>query len=210
MKRQILAFLMLCLGLTAMAQQITKYEYWLDTSHAERTIRSAETGNLEFTVDVGNLCHGLHAFYFRAQDSDGKWSSPSSSYFYCIDKGSTSQGVSQYEYWLDQNAAERVTANSQGSTIGLDVDISTLLIGLHTFTFRYKDDMGHWSAPQTSYFLVPIRQNGSDIQNTYEYWLDNKQGEKVQVKGYNGVIDLSLDVNTLPTGLHSLSFRATD
>ena len=201
---------MLCLGLTAMAQQITKYEYWLDTGHAERTIHQTETGNLEFTVDVGNLCHGLHALYFRAQDSDGRWSSPLSSYFYCIDKGATSQGVSQYEYWLDQNAAERVTANSQGSTIGLDVDISTLLTGLHTFTFRYKDDMGHWSAPQTSYFLVPIRQNGSNIQNTYEYWLDNKQGEKVQVKGYSGVIDLSLDVNTLPTGLHSLSFRATD
>lgn len=210
MKRQILAFLMLCLGLTAMAQQITKYEYWLDTSHAERTIRSAETGNLEFTVEVGNLCHGLHALNFRAQDSEGKWSSPSSSYFYCIDKESTSQGVSQYEYWLDQNAAERVTANGQGSTINLDVDISTLLTGLHTFTFRYKDDMEHWSAPQTSYFLVPIRQNGSDIQNTYEYWIDNKQNEKVQFKGYNGVIDLSLDVNTLPTGLHSLSFRATD
>lgn len=201
---------MLCLGLTAMAQQITKYEYWLDTGHAERTIRPAEIGSLEFTIDVGNLCHGLHSLNFRAQDSEGRWSSPSSSYFYCIDKESTSQGVSQYEYWLDQNAAERVTANGQGSTINLDVDISTLLTGLHTFSFRYKDGMGHWSAPQTSYFLVPIRQNGSDIQNTYEYWIDNKQGEKVQVKGYNGVIDLSLDVNTLPIGLHSLSFRATD
>ena len=79
MKQQILAFLMLCLGLSAMAQQITKYEYWLDTGHAERTKRATETGNLEFTVDVGKLCHGLHALTFRAQDSEGKWSSPSSS-----------------------------------------------------------------------------------------------------------------------------------
>lgn len=210
MKRQILAFLMLCFGLSTLAQQITKYEYWLDTSHAERTTQATGTGNLEFAIDVGNLCPGLHALYFRAQDSEGKWSSPSSSYFFCMDNESTSQGISQYEYWLDQNVTERVITNGQGSTINLDIDISTLLTGLHTFIFRYKDDRGHWSVPQTIYFLVPIRQNGSDIQNTYEYWIDNKQGEKVQVKGYNGVIDLSLDVNTLPAGLHSLSFRATD
>ena len=193
MKRQILAFLMLCLGLTAIAQQITKYEYWLDTGHAERTIHLTETGSLEFTVDVGNLCHGLHALNFRAQDSDGRWSSPSSSYFYCIDKGSTSQGVSQYEYWLDQNAAERVTANGQGQTISLDVDISTLLIGLHTFTFRYKDDIGHWSAPQTSYFLVSPERKWKNGIKAYRYWFNDSTSKSAVKTVSPAVIPFTLE-----------------
>lgn len=201
---------MLCLGTTAMAQQIQKYEYWLDQGHAVRTVWTGGTNELDFDVDVSDVNHGLHTLNFRAQDSKGKWSAPSTTYFFCLANGPASHGVSLYEYWLDKDITAKTVTNNSSSSVAVDVDVTKLSLGLHTLSFRCKDEYGNWSAPQTNLFFIPGYQKDSDVKNTYEYWIDDRTSEKVQVSGYPKAVNLSLDVNSLITGLHSISFRASD
>ena len=113
-------------------------------------------------------------------------------------------GIVERECWLDNNfAARQAIAASPAS-----VDISSLPAGLHWFTMRVKDDLGVWSPALTQAFIIPHEIDNSaatQIQRV-EVWFDNNYTARQDI----GNSPASVDISSLPAGLHSLTIRAQD
>lgn len=126
--------------------------------------------------------------------------------------GVSAQQVSLLEYWLDNDATsrERVTGGS-GGAFSFEVDANALSPGIHTLSIRTQDDDGLWGSPMTHYFLrmAPVPQQYAVSQ--YEYWIDH-DGRSVHraMADADGLLSLTLDVDSLATGIHTLSVRAQD
>lgn len=184
---------MLFIGINAIAQQITKYEYWLDQNYREKNIVSTTSGEIEFSADVSKLLGGIHILNFRAQDSEGRWSAPSSTYFFCYSGNQVSRGDSQYEYWIDGNADKKVQVKGYDKIVNLSLDVNNLITGLHTLSFRAADKYGRWSAPQTSYFLVTSGKKGKDNIKAYRYWFNDAVDNSVVQLVSPAVIPLTVE-----------------
>lgn len=207
MKRLLLAFLLLSAGLSSIAQQIAKYEYWFDQDEQTKITRTTTTGNIELSVDASKLNRGIHSLAFRAQDSEKRWSAPATTYFLRPEIGQSQESFSRYEYWIDTNTADKVSSTNSGGLYTFDVDASALTQGLHTVSFRATDQYGSWSAPVTSFFMVPTRTNTVGKASMYEYWLDNDLAGKVTTNLTGSIVNLDIDASKLTSGMHTFSFR---
>ncbi|MBQ7205444.1 MAG: hypothetical protein IJS04_06330, partial [Muribaculaceae bacterium] len=113
-------------------------------------------------------------------------------------------GVTEREAWFDFNFAARQAISASPATL----DISSLPAGLHWFTMRVKDDQGVWSPAMTQAFVVPHEIDNSaptQIQRV-EVWFDNNFAERQAI----GASVATVDISSLPAGLHSLTIRAQD
>ncbi len=102
-------------------------------------------------------------------------------------------GVTEREAWFDFNFAARQAISASPASL----DISSLPAGLHWFTMRVKDDQGVWSPAMTRAFIIPHEIDNSaatQIQRV-EVWFDSVA---------------TVDISSLPAGLHSLTMRAQD
>ena len=110
--------------------------------------------------------------------------------------------TARYEYWLDNDYANRtVVANTQ-EDITLDMDLSGVPSGLHYFTFRSQEQSGEWGAISRYTFVLPQ----ADTTLDYEYWLDNDYANRTKVTG-NAPTDLTIEIGGLSPGLHYFSMR---
>ena len=113
-------------------------------------------------------------------------------------------GVAEREAWFDFNFAERQAISASPATL----DISSLPAGLHWYTMRVKDDLGVWSPAITRPFVIPHEIDNSaatQIQRV-EVWFDNNFAQRQAI----GASPATLDISSLPAGLHSLTIRAQD
>ena len=113
-------------------------------------------------------------------------------------------GVAEREAWFDFNFAERQAISASPATL----DISSLPAGLHWFTMRVKDDQGVWSAAITHPFVIPHEIDNSaatQIQRV-EVWFDSNFAQRQAI----GASPATLDISSLPAGLHSLTIRCQD
>ena len=113
-------------------------------------------------------------------------------------------GVTEREAWFDFNFAARQAISASPAT----VDISSLPAGLHWFTMRVKDDQGVWSPAMTRAFIIPHEIDNSaatQIQRV-EVWFDNNYTARQAI----GASVATVDISSLPAGLHSLTIRAQD
>ncbi len=207
MRRQLLAFLLLGTSLSSLAQQITKYEYWFDQDEQTKITQTTSTGSIELSVDASKLNRGIHSLAFRAQDSEKHWSAPATTYFLRPEIGQSQESFSRYEYWIDTNTADKVQSTNSSGLYTFDVDASALTQGLHTVSFRATDQYGSWSAPVTSFFMVPTRTNAVGKATMYEYWLDNDLAGKVTTNLTGSIVNLDIDASKLTSGMHTFSFR---
>lgn len=210
MRKLFLAFLLLGTSLSGLAQQTKKYEYWFDQNDKEKVAQQSCDDNIDISIDVSGLKAGLHSLALRVQDSEGKWSSPFTTYFLRSATSQTKESTSYYEYWVDSDTDSKVSSTSNSNVFALDLDVSSLSKGIHTLCFRTRDYHGYWSAPLSNFFLVAARTSGSDSSSRYEYWLDNDHKNKVSAKCGNGIVNLDVDASSLSLGMHTLSFRYVD
>ncbi|MEO0683609.1 MAG: CUB domain-containing protein, partial [Cyanobacteria bacterium J06649_11] len=81
--------------------------------------------------------------------------------------------VTEYEYWFDDDYANKVNS-SAGLTGGfLDTQLPTtgLSPGLHALNIRLKDDLAQWSSVISQYFQkLPEHSGGVPKIVGYEYW----------------------------------------
>ncbi len=190
-------------------QNIAGYEYWLDRDIENKVATTSSNENISLTVDVSLLSEGIHCYNFRAKDSEGYWSAPLTQYFYRVPLNPKNNKLVKYEYWFDKNVESKQIVTSESEIINLDLDVSSLLSGIHYFNFRAQDAYGHWSAPLTQYFYKPFLSDNSNANIvTCEYWFDKNYSSK-QVVNYSSDI-VSLDVSALEDGLHRLNYHAKD
>ena len=123
----------------------------------------------------------------------------------CSSMVAAAQGsVTEREAWFDFNFAARQAISASPASL----DISSLPAGLHWFTMRVKDDQGVWSPAMTRAFIIPHEIDNSaatQIQRV-EVWFDNNYAARQAI----GASVATVDISSLPAGLHSLTMRAQD
>lgn len=110
-----------------------------------------------------------------------------------------------YQYWFDQSKTSVFTGSTTAGTVRMELDVSQLPMGLHTFNYQILSSAKGASIVHTSYFY-----KGDYSKRNYTVWLDGKTVETRDLQAGDSVVSLNLDASVLPLGLHSLVVMATD
>lgn len=86
------------------------------------------------------------------------------------------QNLTQYEYWIDNDYAGRITTNFSGTNVIETHSFTAVPQGLHAVHYRAKDDNSAWSSVVTGMYLF-----AQTNLLAYEYWFDNNYANKVVV-----------------------------
>ncbi len=226
MKKFILIIIcnVLLVGLLQSQNKINNYEYWFDNNFSGKIVTNLSIPASEFAlqteISVSMLTDGLHTFHVRFRDERGQWSSVLSQFFQKLPatiSGSTNT-MTAYEYWLDNNYADKVLANFTPQTTFQLIDSLTFASasnGLHTFHIRFRDERGQWSSVLSQFFqkLPATNSASTNTMTAYEYWLDNNYADKVLAnftpQTTFQLID-SLTFASAPNGLHTFHIRFRD
>lgn len=120
--------------------------------------------------------------------------------------------VSSYEYWVDQDFANRTSVEVSGNVVETAADFSTLADGMHSLRLRVIDSNNRCSAVYTKYFLVTsLKGHAVNSLTGYRYWIDNNTDDTVEGSvGDDGIVNLVLDASALAEGMHALHFQVKD
>ena len=135
--------------------QLSKAEYWLDDDYASKV--TVQTSNIQqvYTIDISHLGPGVHYFNYRAFDNKGNAGSWIRELFYLAHAEQTAASDKiDYEYWIDDNTANKVTGSGTGSEYMFTIDVAGLSPGKHTFNFRAKNVLDQWSDVFTEEFEI--------------------------------------------------------
>ncbi|MBR5634684.1 MAG: hypothetical protein IKW78_05865 [Prevotella sp.] len=122
------------------------------------------------------------------------------------------QTLTQYEFWFDDDFANRRSIGLSGKEkeISLSIDTYFLETGPHRLSLRVKQSDGKYSAITTSSFLKVIMGEAKWL----EYWFDGDQTQSKRIAGTaaldgNGyVFNSEVDISGLSVGNHQLYYRA--
>ena len=144
----------------------------------------------------------------RVQDSEGLWSSSVTKLF-LVHESSSGAALVNYQYWLDNDYQHAVIVPSSTNHGVFSIDISSLNEGFHSFAIRVQNSDGKWCSTVTRFFLKPATPTNATIVR-YRYWFDDDVDHAVVVPldGNSGI--LSVDVNRLTRGEHTLSWMVGD
>lgn len=200
-------------AIVAQAQGIAGYEYWFDDDYVHRTSEESTSEVVTLTLDVSTLANGIHSFNFRAKGNNDKWSSPISQYFHRASTSHTGNTPTHYEYWIDEDYANRKNGDMDASgLLQIELDAAALPVGIHHLSFRVQDSFDTWSSPVTYYFYRSGISHTGNTLKEYEYWIDNNyEARQTGQPDADGLVQLTdLNVSALPVGIHNLSFRMKD
>ncbi|MCX7696374.1 MAG: T9SS type A sorting domain-containing protein [Bacteroidales bacterium] len=213
----------LFLGLLSLSgQEIKSYEYWYDENFSGRThVEVTPTAMLYINENfsVAHLNPGIHFFNFRAQSTEGLWSSVISCMFYKIPPlFNLAQNIQAYQYWFDDQYNHNITENISPTSnffLNLSLPLGSLANGLHTLHLRFKDNVGRWSPVLTSVFVK--NSEFQEIHNSllaYRYWFDDDQSMHFvpfSSPVYGSFIFINnLDLTTIEKGQHVLYIQFLD
>lgn len=122
----------------------------------------------------------------------------------CSIRAAQGQEAYDWRYWYDQSPTYEQGSSNDG-TLHLDVDVSGLTKSLHQIHIQVRDAAGKFSEPVTRYFYVPEDGHGD---TKLRYWFDQDNNTMNIVDLVQGMFDL--DVSSLESGIHVLSFIATN
>ena len=122
--------------------------------------------------------------------------------------GATAQSISQYEYWTDDDYANRKVSSATGSDISLTVSTETLDAGVHFLNFRACRDDGVWGNFYRYLYYIPSLNSAVSGDVRVEYWLDDELAGMKSGTANGGSLSLTIDVSALPEGMHWLHLQA--
>ena len=120
--------------------------------------------------------------------------------------------ANQCEYWIDYAFDSRTHLAITDGKWEQQLDVGSLLPGLHTIGIRIGTSDGRWSPALMKNILVPQPSSTEEnVLKAYEYWIDHQFAQKVSgTIASSGIIDLNIDFSTLSPGLHNIAFRVLD
>lgn len=118
---------------------------------------------------------------------------------HCIARGQTEYA---YRYWLDNVGVAEHGGTSTDSIWSIELDVDSLIEGLHQLHIQVRDTAGLWSTPQSRFFLKATPVDATDLK--VRYWFDDGL-EITEMQGASGVHDI--DVSALSWGLHSVNYQ---
>lgn len=149
-------FKKLSLQAFAAKPDIVTCEYWYDNDFASRatiSIVSDSIVNINEQLSVA-LPNGVHSLHIRFKDSNGVWSSVSSSLIRKMAVVSNSPNyIEGYRYWVDDSIqiATEVVLPTAINPLDLvaEIDMSQYSVDEHLFHMQFKDTRGVWSSITT-------------------------------------------------------------
>lgn len=158
------------------------YEWWIDNDFSGRVTGSMDNNCIELEPDFSTLAAGLHSIGFRVGDAQGLWSVPMVKYFLRPAMASGPNSLVSYTYWIDGNHSDAKTVPFTGDAVELELDMSALSKGVHTFSYQACDEKGQLSAPVSRYFLIPESPVCGEFITAYEYWFNHGPHIRVDVE----------------------------
>ncbi|MFC2124116.1 MopE-related protein [Bacteroidota bacterium] len=213
------------------AQEITTGEYFFNIDPGPgngQSLSFTQTAELDqsFDIDVTSVPTGFNILGIRFQDLDGMWSPSECRVFYILPEPETLPGGSNilvyFEYYFD---ADPGVGNGTGASISqadsiseiLELPVTGLEPGFHTFSIRYKDYTGRWSPMESNMFYIfpePLSGSSSKLVQ-YEYYFDADPGigngtgaSFSQADSVNEIFEIP--VTGLESGFHTFSIRYKD
>lgn len=207
----IVASLLCLISVTIKAQTLTRYEYWFDDDYANRESGSL-TGSesvVNTSVETEGLSNGIHKINFRAQQSDGKYSAVTTSFFFKLDGGE----ATHLEYWVDNDIAHskiiegKLASDGKDYIFVSDLDLGNISPGHHRLYCRAVNSSKTASSAITMTPVMVKAYIGGDAKlMQYTIAVDNETPKTfgINENGSDLVISQSIDVNQLPVGDHTL------
>jgi hypothetical protein len=131
---------------------VNAIEYWFNDDPSSAITASVTPGAAPLiTAPLASTAFsvGFHNVTVRTIDSQGERSVP-----HTVDFTRNGGAIVGYEYWIDDNVADRTSATiGPAGTVNLidDLPVPTTE-GTHVFTIRFRDAAEGWSVPQSSTF----------------------------------------------------------
>lgn len=206
-----LLFLLVMGSVPCFAQDLSEVEYWFDQDLDKRqTVQIHGEGDVTINAGTSNLDVGLHWLYMRVKDSNGIYSSISSSPFIKSDpkKGNT------IEYWFDDDFdsphSKSVNIPDGDTNLTIQLDMSDVPFGMHRLNYRIVTKGGSVNPISTIFFM----KFGNGSVDRLEYWIDDdvnniRYTESSSTDDGCIFFDKDLDLSGVPLGLHRLNFRAS-
>ncbi len=121
------------------------------------------------------------------------------------------QTLTGYEYWFDDDFAERQAGSLSGAIdmVNVNVDARRLPQGVHTLSIRARQSDGMYSAVTTSTFI----KISAGVGNKLEYWIDDDRSHVTVIEGSlasdgkDYIFNKDLDMRAVSPGLHRLNLR---
>ncbi len=166
------------------------YEYWIDHDFGNRKSGEIPTGGVvNIDEDISALNYGLHSIAMRVIDKNGIVSSVLTKNFMKVERMDGDNALTTYEYWIDNAFDERESAAvPDGGIVDLNIDISALKQGLHTFNYRTADKAGLVSAVVTKNFFVK-KVEGEGKLIGVDYWFNDGPRTRIAIDPAQAFID---------------------
>jgi PKD repeat protein len=177
---------------------------------------------IQTTIDVSNLCIGLHRLYVRAQDGNEIWGIPQSKpvLVQLSDPNDPLPDIVDVEYFFDSDPGLGGGTNLSFTPADMveiitNIDVSALDMGLHRLYVRSQNDDGTWGIVQSKPVLVQLSGPNDPLPDIVdvEYFFDTDPGLGSGINFSFTPADIveiitNLDVSSLDMGLHRLYVRA--
>lgn len=222
MKLIFVVILLCVIHLTYAQSYIKNFQYWFNNNRNEVVNLSTHSSNaiysLKLQIPVDEMPNGLHTLHMRFQDNESRWSPAMSHFFYKMPAEIFQENtISLYEYWFNNTYFSAISGTASEALLldfSQQIDVSTLVDGLHTFNMRFRDSRNRWSSTFSQFFYKMPQQVHSQNQiSGYEYWFNDDYTLVVRNESSaEKLISLSevIDVNALPDGLHTFRIRFRD
>jgi hypothetical protein len=219
---------------------ITRIEWYIDIDpgFGNATPLSFTPGtniaNATIPIDPATITSGVHVLYARAQDANGGWSLTNRWLFYkpygagSLINAPATPNITRIEWYIDIDPGFG-NANTLAITPGTDIadaiipiDPATLTSGVHVLYARALDANGAWSLTNRWLFYKPygagslIGAPATPNITRIEWYIDNDPGfgnaNALGITPGTNIADaiISIDPNTLTSGVHLLFARAQD
>lgn len=126
-------------------------------------------GLTAWDADLSGVSEGLHRIMLQAVTSTGEMTNSYSGLFFRIVEKTPE--TLRYLYMIDND--EETTSTGivpQDGIVHLDLDLSTLSDGLHSFTYYTYGDKGGCSLTTRYFVKIPL---GGNKMTRYEYWVND-------------------------------------
>jgi hypothetical protein len=228
MKRLYLTVIAFFIWSIALAQNITRVEYFIDTDPGYGNAidvpvsASPAVNDFSFTVPLTSVDDGFHSLFVRTKDANERWSLVQGRPFVKYTIPVVSMDLSRIEYFVDTDpgygngTSVDFEAGSQLTDLSFVVLMDNVGEGFHTLFIRSRDVNNRWSIVQARPFVNMNISSPSLELARIEYFIDTDpgfgSGVAVEFQAESSVNELSFSVSltNVSNGFHTLSVRAKD
>ena len=178
-------------------KNVVAVRYWFDND-TEHTVRLDYAGD-NLLLDVSALEPGLHNLYLQIEDADGVLSDVEYRGFY----RQMRRNALTWTYWFDNDESLMTTLPYPSESVM--VDISELSEGFHTM-HNIVNDITQ-SSVETRMFVKVPQTEGIGYMNCI-CSVDGKLVAQEQLPTRGGLLEWTLDVDSLGVGIHKAMFQA--